>query len=742
MNDGDLIDALRRDSQDQNSDVRQRVARILMERSDEESLEMLVRLAGDPDWRVRKAAIEGLEANPSEDVVKALIPALYDQGNAGRRNAAADALRAIESRALPYLLFELNRVTDSDGKIAIATVLGDIPADESVGALVGLLSHEDVNVASAAIVALGKLNRRESVPALIAVLAGNNPWLHYHAIETLGRLKAVEALPAIVACDQNAALKKAILEAAGSIGGFGSIDLLASRLPTSPTPDFPLLQAFVTIDDAPRPRLLADRERAYLRRKFRENSPPGAAAAIALALKKTERPDRKAHLLRALGWIGSADSLPVMLSALGSDVSDAAERALEDFGPASDASLLTLLSPSADEQKAEIALKLLATRPRPEMLFPVLGLLEHDSPTVRRRAVELLAKIADGRSMDYVIAHLGDSDAGVDSAAVEALAALVRRHPEHREAVQKKVSHAAGGSDALTRANALTLLFEIGSDDFRARVSTASKDEDAVVRARAVSLAARSLDASLAPLFDHALADESSLVRQAAVIAIGTTAMPSTRREAILASLQDDDLWVRAAACRALGQTGGAEDAERLCEVAEKGEAPERIAALESLGKLGGEHAWESISRSLEDPDPEIRQAALNAVADTDSPAAERELDRRAGDPDWRLRATALEALGRRGGAQRRETLHRALLDDPDDLVARSALTAIEQIAEPSDVAVLVRALAREALADDVTGALVRLRPTLSAALQQAWREAEPRTAGILAEVLRSEPVP
>jgi HEAT repeat protein len=742
VNDGDLIDALRRDSQDQNSDVRQKVARILMERSDVESLNLLVKLAGDPDWRVRKAAIEGLEANPSEDVVKALIPALYDQGNAGRRNAAADALRAIESRALPYLLFELNRVTDSDGKIAIATVLGDIPSDESVGALLPLLSHEDVNVASAAIVALGKLNRREAIPSLIAVLSGSNPWLHYHAIETLGRLKAIEALPAIVACDQNAALKKAILEAAGSIGGFGSIDLLASRLPTSPTPDFPLLQAFVSIDDAPRPRLVAERERVYLRRKFRENSPPGAAAALALALKKTERPDRKAHLLRALGWIGSPDSLPVMLSALGSETSDAAERALEDFGPGSDSALLSLLSPSADEQKAEIALKLLATRARPEMLFPVLGLLEHDSATVRRRAVELLARIADGRAMDYVIAHLGDSDAGVDTAAVEALAALVRKHPEQRDPVQKKVSHAAGSSDALTRANALSLLFEIGSEDFRAKVSTASKDEDAVVRARAVTLAARSLDVSLTPLFDHALADESTLVRQAAVIAIGSTAMPSTRREAILASLQDDDLWVRAAACRALGQTGGTGDAKRLCEMAEKGEAPERIAALESLGKLGGEEAWGSIARSLEDPDPEIRQAALAAVAETDSPEAERELDRRSADPDWRLRATALEALGRRGRTERRELLHRALLDDPDVLVARSALTAIERIADSPDIPVLVRALSRSALADDITGALVRLRPKLSVQIQQAWREAEPRTAGILAEILRSEPVP
>ncbi|MGH9441209.1 MAG: HEAT repeat domain-containing protein [Thermoanaerobaculia bacterium] len=742
MNDGDLIDALRRDSQDQSSDVRQKVARILMERSDAESLSLLVRLAGDPDWRVRKAAIEGLEANPSEDVVRALIPALYDQVNAGRRNAAADALRAIESRALPYLLFELNRVPDPDSRIAIATVLGDIPGDESVAALISLLAQADVNVASAAIVSLGKLGRREPIPALIAVLSGDNPWLHYHAIETLGRLKAVEALPAIMERDQNPALKKAILEAAGAIGGFGAIDLLATRLTSSTMPDFPLLQAFVSIDESPRPRIVADRERAYLRRKFRESVPAGAPASIGLAVRKTERPDRKGHLLRALGWIGAPESLPILLAALGSDSSEAAERALEDFGAVSDPALLSLLSPSADEQKAETALKLLSTRPAPAMIFPVLGLLEHDSPAVRRRAVELLAKIADARALDYLVAHLGDSDAGVDNAAVDALSALIRRHPEQRDPLQRRISRAAGGRDALTRANALSLMFEIGSEEFRARVSTASKDEDAVVRARAVTLAARSQDASLAPLFDHALADENALVRQAAVVALSGAPLPSSRHEAILASLQDDDLWVRAAACRGLGALGEPEDAERLAEISENGEAPERIAALEALGRIGGGKAWESISRALDDPDAEIRQAALAAVSDTPTAQADRELDRLASDPDWRLRATALEALGRRGREDRRPLLHQALLEDPDDVVARSALNALERIAAAPDVPVLVRALSRSALAEDVIVTLARLRPKLSEEIELAWREAEPRTAALLAEVLRSERVP
>jgi HEAT repeat protein len=148
------------------------------------------------------------------------------------------------------------------------------------------------------------------------------------------------------------------------------------------------------------------------------------------------------------------------------------------------------------------------------------------------------------------------------------------------------------------------------------------------------------------------------------------------------------------------------------------------------------------IVAALGDPDGEIRQAALAAAARSPEPAAEREIDRRASDPDWRLRATALEAMGRRGRFDRRPALRRALLEDPDDLVARSALTALESMAVETDVPVLVDALRRDGLAEDVTAALLRLRVKFPSALERAWREADPRRAAILSEVLRGDPSP
>jgi HEAT repeat protein len=294
----------------------------------------------------------------------------------------------------------------------------------------------------------------------------------------------------------------------------------------------------------------------------------------------------------------------------------------------------------------------------------------------------------------------------------------------------------------LTRANALTLLAGMGGDEFRGRLFSASKDEDAVVRGRAVGIAAREDDPSTAAIVEHALADESAHVRQAAVQALCASGRAPLHREAIFASLEDDDLWVRSAACRCLGALGGDEAARRLREIAARGEPPERIAAIEALGAIRGAEAWEAISAALDDADAEVRQAALAAAAESREAAAEREIERRATDSDWRLRATALEAIGRRARYDRRPVLRRALLEDPDDLVARSALTALEAIAVESDVDTVVEALSREPIAEELAAALLRFRRKFPGAVERAWREADPRRAAILSEVLRADASP
>ena len=73
------------------------VRRLAVERvsalSVDEAVERLVERLGDPDWRVRKAVVERLIAVPeTQRAADALIGALADGDNPGRRNAAVEAL--------------------------------------------------------------------------------------------------------------------------------------------------------------------------------------------------------------------------------------------------------------------------------------------------------------------------------------------------------------------------------------------------------------------------------------------------------------------------------------------------------------------------------------------------------------------------------------------------------------------------------------------------------------------------
>ena len=82
------------------------VRRLAVERvealEDSEMIRRLVECLGDASWRVRKAGIERLVAWPEVDVIAdALVAALADGENPGRRNAAVEALVLRGAAAVP-----------------------------------------------------------------------------------------------------------------------------------------------------------------------------------------------------------------------------------------------------------------------------------------------------------------------------------------------------------------------------------------------------------------------------------------------------------------------------------------------------------------------------------------------------------------------------------------------------------------------------------------------------------------
>ena len=131
----------------------------------------------------------------------------------------------------------------------------------------------DVNVLSSLVSSLGRYRRAEAVDPLLRLLAREDPWLRYHVVEALGEIGEPEALPSIVALWGDPSLRKPILDAVGSIADVGTIGFLMSVSIEGNRPNLNALRALIRVYDADKPRLIRDREREVIRRKFAEEFP-------------------------------------------------------------------------------------------------------------------------------------------------------------------------------------------------------------------------------------------------------------------------------------------------------------------------------------------------------------------------------------------------------------------------------------------------------------------------------------
>src|SRR3989338_742163 len=111
----------------------------------------LLAALGDPEWRVRKSAVDAVVAlGPRGDTVNGVIEGLRSADNAALRNSAAEVLVRFGTNAVLPLLSALGSA-DPDLQKFIADILGEIGDRRATPALIRLLSQHDDNVAMAAI---------------------------------------------------------------------------------------------------------------------------------------------------------------------------------------------------------------------------------------------------------------------------------------------------------------------------------------------------------------------------------------------------------------------------------------------------------------------------------------------------------------------------------------------------------------------------------------------------------------
>jgi len=215
----------------------------------------VVELLNDPEWHVRKVAVDILGKLGDKRAIPHLVERLVDQKADICRTAASslkklgeplgekifnavfgdvDAILHLSAekdpRSIPPLLKALK---DREWKIRkfSAETLGGIADPETLEPLADALADPDAWVRQAAAQALGQLNDPRAIPSLVLCLSDLKPVVRGEAALSLGILKAQEAVDKIIPLlDDGPDVREKASRTLGEIGGPAAVEPLIKLL--------------------------------------------------------------------------------------------------------------------------------------------------------------------------------------------------------------------------------------------------------------------------------------------------------------------------------------------------------------------------------------------------------------------------------------------------------------------------------------------------------------------------------
>jgi HEAT repeat protein len=223
----------------------------------------LLDLMGDSDWRVRRAAIDSLISSRRTEVIPEILYALYEETNAGKRNAALDALNRYGREILPYLDPHLLS-KNADVRMFLVNVIGDLRDDRHLSFLTECLRDPEQNLVSAAILALGKIGHPSSIPHLIGMLQHENLWFRFQAIEAAGEMQEEALLPYLIPLLESPYCRKAAVMALGKFHHPFAYKALLDSLIQEEQFSRDVLQSFIENLEAPQPEILRRQDQSVI----------------------------------------------------------------------------------------------------------------------------------------------------------------------------------------------------------------------------------------------------------------------------------------------------------------------------------------------------------------------------------------------------------------------------------------------------------------------------------------------
>lgn len=703
----------------------------------EKALEVFIILLGDKDWRVRKAVAEVLIEKSSKEVIKALISALYDEENAGKRNTSIETLHKIGSKILPFVLEELKKTENYDVKLALISLLGDIRSEDGFDFLLSFLQKEkDINLLSSAISSLSHYKKKETIPSLIKLLNHENPWIQFHCIEALGNLKEPEVLPFILPLYKLPGLQKSVLDGISQINHISTLPFLLEVIKTEEKINLSAIHAITSLYNAKLPAILKRRYQEIVTRKVFEEFPKEKTNQLLSIFGSTPKQDVKKDIICILGWTKVESGFQILIDSLKDpDFTDLALDCLGCYGSKGWADAKKYLKEELEEEFLVQLLRVLKIWKVPESVPFLLEFLERQEFSIRYQALDTLSVFPQKDLVIYLLTLLEDSSPAVQNLTVQVLKNWGESQEELKDYIFQKVSKLCHSENPSLRINSLQIFVHLKGSGYFEILQKAISDPNPMIRKQSIQLMGQCKDERFSPYLIHALTDEDPKVRQEAIQAIELL-RPEGAYEPLLSALEDPDFWIRANAAKVLGGYPKPQTLKALVHHLHIDIPPVKIACLESLGKLQDPKSLEVIMEQLKYPDMEVKKSALQALGFLKDKKAYELLIAHTQNPDWRLRASAINALAEMKNKDVLPVIHEIIAKDPDPFVKVAALSSLEVLADSSSFPHLLKALENSDLVDNVASVFISKKEIFQSLVEKEWQTIEKKKEEILAIIL------
>ena len=688
--------------------------------------QMLVKALGDPSWRVRRAAVDGLAAISGSTLATSLLRNLQEEHrNPSVLNGVLQVLAHGKVDILPALIDCLNS-EDPDLRIYAALALGEQKDSRAIPALRVALQDSNSNVQYHAIDALGHLQALDAVEDLVSIACGGDFFLAFPALDALKSISFAdsnspkfafvsgELLPLL----EDELLATAVIDTLAFLGDAAVVPAIATLLNQPEPPVSNIVHALGVLHDR--------YENAYHEGSYITDL---ALAAITnkgidnlLANVHDAKPEELRSIVLLLGRsVGNQETARALTRLLSEErVRNTVIEALVRYGKRVTNLLIEQLS-SEDVELQKAVVITLGRIGDPEAVPALTQLLvqsEVDStsnlqelsnpPELMVATANSLAQIGDRRAFDTLLTLIGHRDSTVRLAAVAALNSL--GHPDMLDRMITLLQD----TDAYVRESAVKIAGYFAFNECVNLLLERCQDPAEEVRKAAIELIPYLENAPVLPTLINALERETPKVRAAAARALGQMDCTLAYTH-LLKALQDKDPWVRYYAARTIGWNGYSEAIEALAELADQDPSTlVRIAAVEALGQIGGSRVVAYLAPIIEDTKAsnDLVRATLNALGQVGHPNSLPPLLSALRSEDLFRRVCAVKALGKRGGQDVESILQDLAATDTDVTVVFAAIDALAQLATPEAIASLLELTTNSSRSEACIIALANLGET------------------------------